>query len=92
MHMRIDEAGRDQVAAVIGDSRRRMGCFQAVGSTQGQNAALIHQHATMGDMAGGRQTLGEGIAGEGQDLSQDQIGHDAPMCAGLCKPDQTRTL
>ena len=79
MHMGVDEARRDEMAAVIGDLCGGMGGFQRICFADGADTACLDQHGAMGDMARGFWPHSKGIRGEGQDLSQNQIGHDAPV-------------
>jgi hypothetical protein len=77
MHMGIDEAGRNQRLAIIMQPCLRMRRAQGRGLAQGDDPALIDQDRPMGDMPRSALALGKGVAGKGQDLSAQKIGHFA---------------
>ena len=80
MHMRVDEPGRDQAAAVIVHARLGVGGAQGRAVAHRQDAPVFDQHAAMGVVARGLGTLGKRICGKGQGLAEKKVAHRGGAC------------
>lgn len=85
MHMCVDEPGRDQAAAIVGDPGPGMGGAQPVGGAYIGDAPVLHQHGPVAVVPCNAFAAREGIAVEPQNLSQKKIAHTRPQLA-LARP------
>jgi hypothetical protein len=75
MDMGVDEACRNEGAAMVVDAGCGVAGAQGVGGADIGNQAILDQNRAVGFMAGGGGAVVKGVARKGQHLPQNKIGH-----------------